>query len=379
MCAAELLAPEPGMNVLDLCAAPGGKTGALAAFMRGDGLLVANEPVKSRADTLVSNIERLGVTNAVVTVAMPDALARLLPNFFDAVMVDAPCSGEGMFRKDPNAGKEWSVEHVRACANRQREILRCAEKLTAPGGRLVYSKCTFSPEEDEENARWFVNNFPRFRLVRELKLYPHTSGGEGHYAALFQDDEGADTGGYAKANASFAPARLAVANDPRFTDFLADTFAHSPDMNAYMLKDGRVAFMPFVLPEALTKAYILRAGVLAGSLEKGRFEPEHALFMAAFTSVKWRREVRLAPDDPRLDAFLRGEEIAVENAVAVAAGDVVAAEGASADKNGSAAAKDEPRGFAPVTVSGHCVGFVKITNGVGKNRLPKGLRRVTRR
>lgn len=355
MCAAELLAPEPGERVLDLCAAPGGKTAALADFMRGEGLLVANEPVKSRAATLVSNIERLGVTNAVVTVAMPDALAKLLPNYFNAVMVDAPCSGEGMFRKDPGACREWSLEHVRACAGRQREILQSAQLLTAPGGRIVYSTCTFSPEEDEENARWFVNKFPRFRLVRELKLYPHSSDGEGHYAALFVDEAGmCSEAGMCAHAATFAPASLTPANDARFTEFMLDTFAVPPDMPAYVLKDGRVAFMPFALPQALTKAYILRAGVLAGSLEKGRFEPEHALFMAAFTSVKWRREVRLELDDARLSAFFRGEQIAVADAVTGGA---------------------QCRGFAPVTVSGHCVGFVKVTDGDGKNKLPKGLRK----
>lgn len=340
MCAAELLAPEPNMKVLDLCAAPGGKTGALAAFMRGSGLIVANEPVKSRASALVSNIERLGVTNAVVTVAMPDALAALLPRFFDAVMVDAPCSGEGMFRKDENARAEWSADAVRACAKRQREILQSAQALTAPGGRLVYSTCTFSQEEDEENARWFVKTYPRFSLVKELKLYPHACDGEGHYAALFRDD--AEPHSAACAQHDFAPVK-----DKRFTEFIEQAFLAAPDMPAYLLRDGRVAFMPFTMPEALTRAYILRAGVLAGSLEKGRFEPEHALFMAAFNNAKWRGAAALGLDDPRLGAFLRGEEIAVSEALG---------------------------GFAPVTADGYCVGFVKAVKGVGKNKLPKGLR-----
>ena len=189
MCAAPLLDVRPGERVLDLCSAPGGKGTQLAQAMCGRGVLVLNEKVPDRASVLLQNVERLGIANAVVTCADPAELARRWGGYFDKILVDAPCSGEGMLRKEPAAAVEWSEENVRMCAARQKKILESAAAMLAAGGKLVYSTCTFSEEEDEENARWFARTFPQFSPLSETKLYPHRVRGEGHYADLFVSSE----------------------------------------------------------------------------------------------------------------------------------------------------------------------------------------------
>lgn len=176
----------PGMRVLDLCAAPGGKSGGIAARLCGRGILVSNEIIPNRAKLLARNLERLGIVNAVVTSAHPDAVAEALPQYFDRVVVDAPCSGEGMFRKDPTAIAEWSPEHVSACAKRQQQILESACRCVAPGGKLIYSTCTFSREENEDVIEEFCRMHPEFTVEMQHRLYPHTCCGEGHFAARLQ-------------------------------------------------------------------------------------------------------------------------------------------------------------------------------------------------
>ena len=156
------LVPKPGERVLDLCAAPGGKSTQIAAALAGEGLLVCNEPMPSRAKILSRNIERMGVTNALVVSTQPEALAARWAGAFDAVLVDAPCSGEGMFRRHPETRAEWTAAAPAGCAERQRRILACAATMLRPGGRLVYSTCTLSPEENEETMRWFLRDHSGF-------------------------------------------------------------------------------------------------------------------------------------------------------------------------------------------------------------------------
>lgn len=188
---AQLLGARPGMTVLDLCAAPGGKTGQLAAAMQNTGLLLANEPVPARAEALVGNVERLGIRNCVVTGMYPDALCAKLAGMCDAVLVDAPCSGEGMFRREPAAVTDWSPAHAQACAIRQRAILDAADLALRPGGALVYATCTFSPEENEETVAAFLAAHPQYTLLSMRRLYPHTSQGEGQFMAKLVKDTGA--------------------------------------------------------------------------------------------------------------------------------------------------------------------------------------------
>ena len=189
MCAAPLLDAKPNERVLDLCSAPGGKGTQLAAAMKGEGILVLNEPVFSRAQILSRNVERLGVKNAVVLSEYPETLAEYFPEYFDKILVDAPCSGEGMFRKNAEeALSEWSEENVAMCAARQKEILDYAFRMLKTGGKLVYSTCTFSEAEDEEQTKNFLASHAEMRLLAQKKLYPHKEEGEGHFAALFEKE-----------------------------------------------------------------------------------------------------------------------------------------------------------------------------------------------
>ena len=183
MCAAPLLGAKKGERVLDLCAAPGGKTTQLAGAMGGEGVLIANEYVYERARILSQNVERLGVANCAVISADTASLAVKLPAYFDKVLVDAPCSGEGMFRKEENAVAEWSEENVARCIARQSAILDDAAALVAGGGTLVYSTCTFEYGENEGQIRAFLARHPEFTLLEERLLLPHEVRGEGHYAA----------------------------------------------------------------------------------------------------------------------------------------------------------------------------------------------------
>lgn len=331
---------KPGMKVLDLCAAPGGKSGGVAARMRGEGLLVANEIVPGRAKILGFTLERLGVTNAAVTCARPDALCEALPEYFDRVIVDAPCSGEGMFRKDEAAITEWSEEHVISCAQRQRAILKSAYKALRPGGKLIYSTCTFSREENEDNVDWFASEFPDMEIELAQRLYPHTCEGEGHFAARlkkFGDD------------CALQPAmKLSPCLEKDYSAFMEHTFEKLPKGKAYMLKDGRVLLIDGELPAGLSAVRLLGAGVYAGDMLKGRFAPAHSLFMAAHGGT-YRSAIDLAPDDPRLDAFLRGNTIEISGGL---------------------------RGYMPLCAGGFPVGFGKAVDGALKNHIPKGLRRV---
>ena len=177
-------------RVLDLCAAPGGKTTQIAAKMRGEGILIANEIDPARAKILSQNVERMGIANCAVTSAAPEKLAEKFPAYFDTVLVDAPCSGEGMFKKEPNAIPEWSEQNVARCALRQRTILDEAAKMLCAGGRLIYSTCTFAEEEDEWQIGDFLRRHPAFSLLCEKKLYPHEFRGEGHFCAVLEKNSG---------------------------------------------------------------------------------------------------------------------------------------------------------------------------------------------
>ena len=176
--AAPLLGVQPGMRVLDLCAAPGGKSSQLAAALQGRGVLVSNEYVAARAEILKSNLERMGVSNAVVLNETPARIAEALPEFFDRVLVDAPCSGEGMFRKEPVALQQHCEALVKQCAELGAQILDCAAAALAPGGQLVYSTCTFAPEEDEGQVAAFLQRHPEFVLADVLGLPGRRAGHE---------------------------------------------------------------------------------------------------------------------------------------------------------------------------------------------------------
>lgn len=336
MCAAPLLEAQPGERVLDLCSAPGGKGTQLAQAMRGQGLLVLNEKLPDRAAVLLQNVERLGVTNAVVTSADPAELAKRLGGFFDKILVDAPCSGEGMLRKEPAAAGQWSEETVRMCAARQKKILSSAAEMLAPGGRLVYSTCTFAAEEDEENAHWFVRTFPQFTLLEEKKLFPHRICGEGHYAAVFACGDGERTR-FRRAKPSAVDRKTHAAFRAFEKEFLRGT------MQGELRQFGSaLSLVPQELFD-LNGLRVLRAGLLLGEAKGDRFEPSHALAMAADSPL--RQTVPLNEEEAA--RYFAGEQL------------------------GCAA----PRGWCAATFGGYALGLCKGAGGVLKNHLPKGLRR----
>ena len=339
MCAAPLLDVQAGETVLDLCSAPGGKGTQLAGKMQGRGLLVLNEPVFSRAKILSQNVERMGVKNALVVCATPNELSKVFPACFDKILVDAPCSGEGMFKKNAEeAFEEWSEENVALCALRQAEILSEATKMLRVGGRLVYSTCTFSEEEDEEQVCNYLQNHPEMRLIRQEKLYPHKVAGEGHFAALLEKTDGQSVKPKEKKS------NVKKQTEQAYRAFEKEFFLHPFADGLYEHGDE-----VFALP---TPAFewgnlqVLRVGVRLGEMKNGRFEPDHSLAMCAKKS-----EVRLVLDlpltDARVNKYLRGETIS----------------------------SDLPNGWCLVCVDGFSIGLGKSVNGTIKNHIPKGIRK----
>lgn len=341
MSAAPLLNVQAGEKVLDLCSAPGGKGTQLACAMDGKGLIVLNEPIGSRAKILSGNVERMGVKNAVVTCETPERLAQIFENYFDKILVDAPCSGEGMFRKNTEeALEEWSEENVALCAARQKRILKEAVKMLKAGGRLVYSTCTFSPQEDEEQVSWLADEYPQMRLLSEEKLYPHKIKGEGHFVALFEK-----CGGETNARVKEMKPFISRESERAFRVFEKETLQNLSFHNLH-----EVGGVLYALPNHVfdfKNLSVLRAGVRLGEVKNGRFEPSHSLALATAKN-EWKNAVDLSETDPRLEKYLRGETM--EDATA---------------KNG----------WCVVCVAGFPIGLGKAVGGVVKNHLPKGLRK----
>ena len=371
MAPAGLLDVRPGMKVLDLCAAPGGKSTQLAAALEGRGLLVCNEINPKRAKILSRNIERLAVANALVLNEHPQHLAERFPGFFDRILVDAPCSGEGMFRKEEAAVTDWSPETVDMCARRQSEILESAAGMLAPGGRLVYSTCTFAPQENEGTVSRFLRAHPEFSvaeveapwfapgqpnwvedpapgLARTFRLWPHKLSGEGHYAAVLEKRGGdavgaAQCGRPPQAPSHGRPRRAAPTDAPALlAQFQKETGAALPQ--GRLLEFGQsLLLVPDEMPE-LHGLKVLRAGLELGQALKGRFEPAHAWALW----LKTARSVADFPaDGPEIAAYLRGETL-----------------------------PGPQSGWTLVTADGLSLGWAKGSGGVLKNHLPKALRRL---
>lgn len=373
---APLLDVQPGQRVLDMCAAPGGKSAQLAGALGGRGLLVANEYDAARANILKSNLERMGVANAVVLNEAPARIAAALPGWFDRVLVDAPCSGEGMFRKEPQAVRQHSQALVQRCAALGAQILDAAAAALRPGGRLVYSTCTFAPEEDEAQVGAFLARHAEFSTVpcgvgfgspgeavrcgehpfcaqHTRRIYP-CHGGEGHFMAVLEKSAAAPWPGPGRPHAARTAPRAARAEragrggTAAALAFLREYFPQlgaGPD--ALQTFGSAVHLLaPGAFPHG-TQLRVVRAGVPVGKEEKGRFEPAHALFMAYGALCENREE--LQPGSPLCAAWLRGEAIPAHTARA---------------------------GWAAVTVAGLSLGFGKASGGMVKNRYPKGLRNL---
>ena len=328
MTPASRLPVSPGQRVLDLCAAPGGKATELAARLRGQGLLVANDISTSRARALLRNLEMMGAANCFVANETPGRLAEVFPEYFDRILVDAPCSGEGMFRKDESTAAAWSPEKVETCAAAQKQILESAAAMLKPGGMLLYSTCTFAPAENEENVAWFLEHFPEFRLEpaegyagfspgrpewgggrpelgRCVRIWPHKMEGEGHFLALFRK-----TGEAERREPRVQKLRKP---DPEsmgyLKEFLKAGGAQLP-MDRVEARGGRAYLVP-ELPEAVRGVSFLRNGLYLGEFKKGRFEPSQP-FAMSLGREDWGERVSLSPGDPRLEKYLRGETVPVE-------------------------------------------------------------------
>lgn len=354
MSAVTILDVRKGDRVLDLCAAPGGKSTQIASALAGTGLLWSNEIVKNRANILLSNIERMGITNAVVSSCRPDRLCSALDSFFDKILVDAPCSGEGMFRRDDTAVSEWTAEHSRACAERQLAILESAALALKDGGTLVYSTCTFSYCENEGVIEKFLDKHGEFELIDcgaefgrrtmdyAVRIFPE-DGGEGHFAAKLRKK-----GTLTESGNSFY--RI---NTPEINDVLKlydEIMIDRPFGERFEIISDKVLLLPEAEIPALHGLGIIRAGLLFGEIRKNRIEPCHALFAAANPEMT-RSFVNMSADDERLARYFHGEEIEIDN---------------------------DLKGFTAVFADNISVGFGKAVNGTLKNRYPKGLRSLTR-
>lgn len=349
MAPAAALPVSAGDRVLDLCAAPGGKTTQLAAKLAGTGILFANDVSAGRAKTLLKNVELAGIRNAVVLSERPERLAERFSGFFDKILVDAPCSGEGMFRKEPEMVKSWNPEMLDFCRKEQAAILEACAKLLRPGGLLLYSTCTFSLDEDEGSITAFLQSNPEFRLLPLPKehgfadgippltdcarLYPHRVQGEGHFLALLEKSGARENLAYCQEQGGWEKEM-----EP-FADFAEEMLRKKPEGTYKRYGDGL-----YLLPEGVPETAglrVLRTGWLLGTLKKGRFEPSQAFAMG----LK-KEEVRRAADFPLEDArvlrYLKGETVEF----------------------------DGEDGWTLVCVDGFPLGWAKAQKGRLKNKYP---------
>ena len=350
---AQVAAPSKGSRVLDLAAAPGGKSTHLLSYLDNTGLLVSNEINFKRSKVLVENIERFGAKNVVVTNTSADKLAKVFKNYFDMIVFDGPCSGEGMFRKDPDAIQYWHKDYPSELAQLQKDILADGLKMLAPGGQLVYSTCTWSPEENEGVVAWILENYPDLELVAIPKLngmsdgidfpettrmYPHHFKGEGQFVAKFQDKRVAE-----QARIKEGKSNLNKEQKQLWEDFAKKHLKTRLDGLLQVFGDN-LYLLPKGLPD-LSKVKIARNGLHLGVFKKKRFEPSFALGIA-LTSDEVVSSIELIQD--QFAQYVSGNVVTLDQA--------------------------QPNGWYQLLVDGNGFGFAKIVGNTVKNYYPKGLR-----
>ena len=357
MSSAALLGTQAGERVLDLCAAPGGKTTQIGADLKGQGLLVANDLSASRAKALLKNIELMGIGNALVTCEDSDRLVREFPLFFDRILVDAPCSGEGMFRKHPAVIRAW-LEHGKDfyCGVQQKLLCDAAEMLK-PGGTLLYSTCTYNRHEDEDQIAEFLASHPDFTLDPVtgidgftdsallpgcVRLFPHKAKAEGHFVARLKKSADAAAG---TPRAAVPARRKKTETLPGDMDEFLKKTSFRPDPDRIVVENEYVSLLPEI--PSLPKLRYLRTGLLLGQLKNGRFRPSQALAMF-LTKEQWQDPVDLSRDDPDVIRYLKGETV-------------------NADR-------EDTKGFRLLCVDGYPLGFVKQDRSRLKNMYLPGWR-----
>ena len=377
MTPASLLPVQPGDRILDLCAAPGGKATELGARLKGKGCLFANDISNSRAKALLKNLELFGIGNCMVTSESPERLAEVYPGYFDKILIDAPCSGEGMFRKDPNMVKSYLEKGPDDYAGLQRSILTQAVKMLRPGGMLLYSTCTFSPLENEASVQFLLDLDPTLHVVPVsfyqgfapgrpdwigngdpslagcVRIWPHRMEGEGHFAALLQKDGAAEDHNSGNKEQA-APGKRTVGSLPReAADFLASMgapLAETHDGGTVMIKENRVYVLPSGIRAASGIRY-LRTGLYVGDVgKKGQFEPSQALAMTLSASA-CPNHINFSVSDDRVIRYLKGETLDVDDLFSPKA-----------------------KGWQLVCVDGFALGWGKLSGGTLKNKYCTGWR-----
>jgi len=351
MMPASQLPVEPGDRVLDLCAAPGGKTTELGAKLKGEGVLVSNDISASRAKALVKNVELFGIKNAVVVSESPDKLAERLEGYFDKILVDAPCSGEGMFRKVHSIAKNWEQYGSQYYADIQRTVLPSAVKMLKPGGMMIYSTCTFSKLEDEDSISFILENNPDMELIESHKLFPHKIKGEGHFVALLHKKDtatalavessakdGKEKGTINKYDTKVR-SKYKKISDEAFDFF--ESIGFKIDVSRLWVNEDRINMLPEDAPD-LSRLRVLRTGLFLGEMKKGRFEPSQSLALA-LKAEEYPNVLDLKLDDDRVVRYLKCESIDVED-------------GEVSD------------GYCLVAVDGYPLGWGKVDKGRFKNK-----------
>ena len=356
---------EPDWWVADLCAAPGGKSSQIAERLGKGGFLLSNEYVPKRAKIIVGNFERLGVKNAIVTSLDTARLKEMYEGIFDLVVVDAPCSGEGMFRKSEEAIDDWSEDNVALCAERQAEILSNAKEMVKPGGYLLYSTCTYSPEENEENVAEFIKKNPDFSLVKvkdaliektapaisergegvanieyARRFYPHVSDGEGQFLALMKRDSNSSIKSRILYKDEAKP--LTKQEIAAVSAFFKEALTATPEGRVVKIGEN-IVLVSHGCP--IPRGSVFMSGVLLGEMKGSTFSPHHQFFSAY--SHLFKAKENLLRGDARVEKYLAGEEIDSSSGI---------------------------KGWCAVLFEGAALGGGKASGGKIKNHYPKGLR-----
>ena len=366
VCASGIESEKRPLKILDLCAAPGGKTSQIANKVSDDSIIFSNEIIKSRAEILRANIERQGFKNVVVLNEEPKDLL-CFEGFFDYVFVDSPCSGEGMFRKNPETIKEWNLANVEMCASRQREILDIAQKLVKSDGKLIYSTCTFNLKEDEEIVDWFLNNYD-FELEdvddkiknvtlaskikndnpeKARKFFPFCYSGEGQFVAVFKSNNEYKNKLFAKKHYRCV-VQIGQSENRLVKEFTSSSLTEDFSWKDLYRVGNSIYYAPSAfdgfMQTALEDLKFVSIGVKIGSIEKNRFEPNHSVFM----SLSDRFKIKVELDDNELKSYLHGEELKKPEL--------------------------NVKCYAVITKNGYSIGGAKIIDGKIKNLYPRGLR-----